>query len=94
MTTVDTRVVKMAFDNSNFERNAGKSIHTLDQLKKALNFDGATKGLSNIEEKTRSINMNALVEGVQNVSDKFNALGVIGFTVLQNLTNTAIDAGI
>lgn len=93
MTTVDNRVVKMAFDNSNFERNAGKSIHTLDQLKKALNFDGATKGLSNIEEKTRSINMNALVEGVQNVSDKFNALGVIGFTVLQNLTNTAIDAG-
>lgn len=93
MTTIDNRVVKMAFDNSNFEKNAGKSIHTLDQLKKALNFDGATKGLSNIEEKTRSIKMDALIDGVQTVSEKFNALGVIGFTVLQNLTNSAIDAG-
>lgn len=93
MSTIDNRVVKMAFDNAQFEKNAATSIHTLDKLKQSLNFTGATKGLSDIEAKTKSIKMDALVDGVQTVADKFNTLGVIGFTVLQNLTNDAVNFG-
>lgn len=83
----------MVFDNAQFEKNANTSIHTLEHLKKVLNFEGATKGLNEIEAKTKSIKMDALIEGVQTVADKFDALGVVGFTVLQNLTNRAVDAG-
>ena len=93
MSTIDNRVVKMAFDNAQFEKNAGTSLHTLEKLKQALDFKGATKGLDDINTKTKSVKMDALVDGVQTVADKFNALGVVGFTVLQNLTNRAIDAG-
>lgn len=93
MTTIDNRVVKMVFDNAVFEKNANTSIHTLEKLKQSLNFTGATKGLDNIEAKSKSINMDALAKGVETVADKFNALGVVGFTVLQNLTNRAVDAG-
>ena len=93
MTTIDNRVVKMGFDNAVFEKNANTSIHTLEKLKQSLNFTGAVKGLDNLEAKSKSINMDALAKGVETVADKFNALGVVGFTVLQNLTNRAVDAG-
>ena len=43
--TIDTNVVAMKFDNSNFENNVKQSMSTLDKLKQKLNLSGASKGL-------------------------------------------------
>ena len=42
--SIDNRVVKMGFDNKQFESGARTSIDTLEKLKKSLNLDGAGKG--------------------------------------------------
>ena len=46
--TIDQKVVEMRFDNAQFEQNVKTSMGTLDDLKKSLNFDGATRGLENV----------------------------------------------
>ena len=38
--------------------------------------------------------MNALTGAVQTVADRFSVLGIIGTTVLTNLTNRAVDMGV
>ena len=37
---IDSKVVEMRFDNSQFERNVQTSLSTLDRLKSGLNFSG------------------------------------------------------
>lgn len=91
-TTIDNRVVEMKFNNAQFENGAKTTLNTLERLKSALNFDGAAKGLargfSNIEN---SINISGIASGVDAISDRFSALGVIGATVLSNLTTSAMN---
>lgn len=93
MSSIDQRVLQMEFDNSRFERNASQSMKTLEGLKKSLDFDGATKSLEGLDKAGRSFSMDGMASAVENISSKFNAMGVIAFTVLQNITNAAVNAG-
>lgn len=90
---IDQRIVEMQFDNSRFESNVHTSISTLDKLKAALRLDGATKGLSTIEAYSNKFNLSSVGNAVETISSKFSALGIIGVTALQNITNKAVDAG-
>lgn len=91
--TVDNRVVEMGFDNKQFESGVQTSLTSLDKLKKGLNLDESSKSLSRLSEAGKLLNLSSIGDGVTNISSKFSALGVIGFTVLQNLTTAAIDFG-
>lgn len=90
---VDNRVVELGFDNKQFESGVKTSVSTLDTLKKSLNFEQASKSLLNLGTAGKNFSLSHIADNVQNVSNKFSALGVIGFTVLQNLTNAAISYG-
>lgn len=91
--SIDQRVVQMEFDNSKFEKNASTTQKTLQKLKEALKFNNAGKGLEQLNNTSKKMNFSALERGVQAISDRFSSLGIIGMTVLQNLTNSAINAG-
>lgn len=90
---VDERVVEMQFDNKQFEAGIKTSMRSLDNLKKGLNFDGATKSLDKISSSSKNIDFSAMQKGIETVSSKFTTLGIIGVTALQNITNAAIHAG-
>lgn len=92
-TTVDNRVVSMKFDNKDFEKNVATSLSTLDKLKQALDFKGASKGLSEVKSSVNGFDMNPLLNSVQTISDRFTTMGIIGTTALQNITNQAIQTG-
>lgn len=93
-TTVDNRVVEMRFNNQQFERNAKESIGTLDKLKQALKFDSSsTRGLEELQRNTKNFNLDAVTKSVDKVSSRFDALGVVGMSVINRLTNAAIDFG-
>ena len=92
-TTIDQKVVEMRFDNSDFERNTRQTMSTLEKLKNALHFKGASDGLDKISDSARKIKMDGLANGIQEVSAKFSALEIIGTTALVNLTNSAVNAG-
>jgi tape measure domain-containing protein len=92
-TTIDKKVVEMRFDNSRFERNVETTMSTLEKLKQSLNLTGASKGLENVNSAAKGIDMSSLANGVENVRLKFSALQVMGITALQNITNSAVNAG-
>lgn len=92
-TTVDQRVVQMRFDNQQFESGVQTSINTLGKLKQSLNFTSASKGLEKLQKTGSSFDLSGISNSLTTISDKFNALGVVGFTVFQRLTNAAINTG-
>lgn len=91
--SIDQRIVEMRFDNREFEAKSKESIATLEALKKSLQLDGATKGLHDLNEAGKRFSLESIAAGVDHIADKFSALDVIAFTVLQNLTNAAINMG-
>jgi len=93
MSSIDNRIVVLTFDNKNFEKNVQTSMSTLDKLKNGLKFDGATKGLDKLSASAKTINLSPIGSAIESIRDRFTNLGVIGMTVLQNLTNTAVDFG-
>ncbi len=93
MSTIDKRIVDMQFNNQQFESGVQTSLKSLDNLKKGLDLDGAAKSLSNLDKVGGSFSLAGIASGVETISSKFTALGVIGITALQNITNSAINAG-
>ena len=91
--SVDERVVEMQFDNKQFESGIKTSLKSLDNLKKGLNFDSASKSLSNIEKQVKGFSLAGIEKGVDLISSRFTNLGIVGVTALQNITNAAINAG-
>lgn len=91
--TVDDRVVRLQFDNAQFERNVRTSMSTLDRLKNALKFKGVGKGFDNINKSVKNVKMDHLSKGIEDCKSRFSALEVMGVTALANITNSAVNAG-
>lgn len=91
--TVDDRVVEMRFDNREFESNVQTSLFTLKKLKQSLKLEGSAKGLESIDSTAKKVSFDSLSHGVESVRVKFSALQVMAVTALQNITNSAVDAG-
>lgn len=77
MSSVDNRIVRMEFQNSDFEKNIQTSEESLKKFNKTLSSFG-DDGVSSTLDK---------------IAGKFSTLGIIGVTALQNITNQAIDLG-
>ena len=90
---IDEKVVRMQFDNSNFESNVQTSLGTIGRLKQSLNFSNSSKSLENIGDAAKSVNMSPLSNAVETVKNKFSGLEVIAVTALANITNSAVNAG-
>ena len=88
MSSIDSRVVEMRFDNGQFEDGIKQTLSSLDTLKKGLSLTGASKGLGDVATAAQNVSpsLSGIASGVDNISSKFNAFGAIGFSVLQNLT--------
>lgn len=97
---VDEKIVKLSMDNSDLTNKATESASLLSKLTATLNklpgvnLGKTTQELGNIGNATRNIPMDALGQSVGMLGDRFSAMGIIGMTVLQNLTNRAVDMGI
>lgn len=85
--TVDSRVVELRFDNSQFESNAKTSLSTLDRLKKSLDFSKHKTTFVDIGNGLRSISIAPLAAGLDGVTAKFSALEIMGKRALEGLTD-------
>lgn len=93
MSSIDERVVKMRLDNSQFEQGISKTSSLLSKLKQALNLDKSVESINNVDKAVSGVSFNPLTSGLQSVQSGFNAMGVVAFSVLNRMTNAAIDAG-
>ncbi len=60
MSMVDNRVVRMTFDNAQFERNIKTTMETLQQFEKSLKLDGATAGFNTLKDAANKLNLSSI----------------------------------
>ncbi len=92
-TTIDERVVKMEFDNATFKKNVADTMKQLDNLDEQLNFDGVQKGFQKIENASKTVSLKTIQDGVESITARFSTMGIVAQTAIQNLTNSAVNAG-
>ena len=70
---IESKVVSMEFDNSQFEKPAKESMSTIDKLKEALNFRGVENGMQSINKAIKAVTFDPMLKGVDTVYAKFTA---------------------
>ena len=93
MSSIDKRIVQMEFNNQGFESGVKTTLNSLKNLNEKLKMNEGSKGLDNISRAASKVNLNGLGQSVETVKAKFSSLGVVGATVLANITNSAVNAG-
>ncbi len=93
MSSIETRVLNMKFNNQQFEAGCKKTLETLDSLKKALDFSGAAKGLATLGTQMAKISFDGMANGIAAIEKRFSAMGIAGMTVIQDLVRSAESAG-
>ena len=93
MSNIDSRIVDMQFNNRQFESGIQTSIKSLDQLKNGLKLDESARSLSNLNRVGNAFSLSGIASGIESLNSRFSTLGIIGVTALQNITNSAINAG-
>lgn len=96
MSSIDQRVVKMQFDNAQFEAGVRQTLTSLQNLNKGLKLEGATKGLEDVGAASGGLlsHLGPLGAAVQSIADRFKATSIIAITALANIANRAVDAGL
>lgn len=90
---IDERIVKMQFDNNQFEGAAKTTLSTLDKLKEKLNFTGAAKGANEINSAMNGIDFASLASNIDSIANHFSAFGIIGDQILRNIANSITNIG-
>lgn len=94
MPSTDDRLVQMQFDNAAFEQKVASTIQSLDKLKTSLDFANENKGLDGLSASARHFSLEGIGHAVEDIASRFTSMGAVAFTVISNITNRAVDAGI
>ena len=88
MAEMDRRIIQMQFDNKQFERNIAKSQKSVEDLKKAMNFDETSAGLKRFSQGLGALNFEGLASNIQKLTDKFTGLGDVGEYVMSRIRSS------
>lgn len=90
---IDDRIVRLQFDNKEFEKHAKTSISTLDKLKEKLQFKNIKKGFMDINDGINQVKFAPITNGIDAVKAQFSSMEMAWSMVLANMINNAISAG-
>ena len=90
--TVDSRIMELEFDNSQFESEAEKSIKTLEKLNESLKFEDAAKNLSGLSDAASKFNIGDIItdkmeQGFGQVSNKLSTWRLTLASALGNIAS-------
>lgn len=86
MPSVDERIVIMKFENASFESKLGETIASLDKLRESLDFSASKQSMQDLNDAGKNFDISHMSSGVDFIASRFTALGAIGFSVIQKLT--------
>lgn len=92
MSTTDKRIVKMQFDNAQFEAGVSKSMSTLDKLKAKLNFSDSAKDISKLQTSIDNVDFGKMQSSLQFLEKRFSATGEFIYKIWDGITDKAINA--
>lgn len=89
--SVDSRVVEMHFDNSDFMKKIEETIAALEKLNEQISAINASNGLNNLAGNMGGNDLNNVANSVGAIEKRFSTLGIVGMTIIQRLTNAGVD---
>lgn len=90
---IDEAVVRMEFDNGQFERNVQESLGTLDKLKKALNLDKSSQSLKELDRVGNGLHLGSVEKQIGMIAHRMTALGQISAGVWNRIASDAVACG-
>lgn len=93
MSSIDDRVVNMQFNNASFQKGIGQTTDSINELNQSLKLENATDGIGAVQSAANRFSLSNIESQLSNISSHFSVFGVAAFTVIQDLTNKAIDLG-
>lgn len=93
MSSVDNRIVNMGFNGQQFFQGVLQSISLLSQLEQSLQLKNATTGIDRLGNAANRLDLGGISSDVNTLASRFSTLGVVGMSVINNLTSRAISAG-
>ncbi|MCC8049704.1 MAG: tape measure protein [Clostridiales bacterium] len=86
MSSVDERIVKMTFDNDEFEQGIKESSDSLTKFKQSLSKDTSATTLDNVSNTLSKMNFNSVLSGIESMTSRFSVFGISAATVIQDVT--------
>jgi len=93
MATIDERVVKMRFDNKQFESGVKETMSLLDRFKKAFNFDKSKDSISSVSSAIGKVSFEPLRIGIETSQQGFGAMQSIALGALTSIGAQAVQTG-
>lgn len=93
MSSVDNRVVSLTFDNNQFQAAMAQTMRSIDQLTANIEKFNANNGFAGLQQQANAVNLANISDQVDRVSSRFGAMGAVAFSVIQRITNSAMDMG-
>ena len=81
----------MEFKNDQFEREASKTLSTLEALKQKLNDNFSTKGAEELNQAIKTVDVSPITKGLEAVQVQFSALQIAGKRVIENIVDAAMN---
>lgn len=88
---VDKHIVEMEFKNAEFEKNANKTLSTLQALKDKLNGSFSTRAAEDLNRSIKSVDISPISKGIDTVQMQFSALQIAGKRVIENIVDAAMS---
>ena len=83
----DDRIVRMGFDNAQFEAGTKQTMTTLDKLNEKLKLPGASEGSKNVQTAVSSVDFSSMEKAILNIEKRFSTLGVVSMNVISKITD-------
>ena len=89
--SVDNRVVKLQFDNKQFEQGVSQSMSTIDKLEQKLQFKNSAKGFSTLQSAAEAVHFDKLLDGIDAINKKLSAGGIIAAKFVSNIAESVAN---
>jgi tape measure domain-containing protein len=93
MSSIDDRIVNMQFNNAQFQQGIEQSSASLKDLNANLKLDNATQGIGEVQAAANHFSLANMESAVTSIASHFSVFGAAAFSVIDRITNAAIDAG-
>ena len=88
----DDRIVRLGFDNAQFEAGASKSMSTLHKLSEKLKFKSAKQAAQDLQRSVDSVDFSSMARAIDKIESRFSAMGIAGMNVINKITDGIVGS--
>lgn len=93
MSSIDNRIVRMQFDNEDFERGVMQSMKTIDALNEKLQFKEADKGISALQVHLNNVDFSGMAKAIDHIDGYFTSMtGMVKKRIKEDIVDEVISA--